>query len=256
MKILVPLKQILSPASITVNRKAGKVFVNKEQYVMNPASKRALEAALRIKDSLEAEVIAVALGPAQAEDCLREARAMGADRAIFVSAGAIDSAGVVRALAALINYVGGVDLVVNGHRTRDTGISSGAWLAEALGWPYLGEAVECAVEGNAVRIVRKGDAWGRPYQGEGKPHPYETYEADLPAVVTVTRHGPVPRYPHGGNIIAAYRDTNAVEAVPLDVLGLSDADLNTATAERGQSFPPEREFGRQVTVEDVAAMIG
>jgi len=39
-------------------------------------------------------------------------------------------------------------------------------------------------------------------------------------------------------------------------LGLSDADLNTATAERGQSFPPEREFGRQVTVEDVAAMIG
>jgi len=84
MKIIVPLKQILSPAGLTINRKAGKVFVNKEEYVLNPASKRALEAALRIKDSAGADVIAITFGPARAEDCLREARALGADRAIFV----------------------------------------------------------------------------------------------------------------------------------------------------------------------------
>ena len=259
MKIIVPLKQILSPAGLTINRKAGKVFVNKEEYVLNPASKRALEAALRIKDSAGAEVIAVTFGPARAEECLREARATGADRAIFVPTGPIDSAGVVCALVALIHHLGGVDLVINGHRTLDTGVSSGAALAEALGWPYLGEAVECSVADPVVRIVRMGDGQGgpggRPDQGEGKPHPYEAYEADLPAVITVTRAGPAPRHPHGGNIIAMYRDPGAVETIPISDLGLTDSDMATVTAERGQSFPPEREFGKQAAVEDVAAVI-
>jgi electron transfer flavoprotein beta subunit len=255
MKILVPLKQIFNPAGITVNRKAGKAFVNREEYVMNPASKRALEAALRLKDSMGADVIVAAFGSAQAEDCLREARAMGADRAVHIPTNAIDSAGVVRALMALIEFLGGVDLVINGHRTLDTGLSSGASLAEALGWSYLGEAVECAVEGNVVHIIRRGDPSGRPPEGEGKPRPYEAFEADLPAVVTVTRGGPTPRYAHGGNIIATYRDPDAIETVTLDALSLSEDDLQTVTAERGQSFPPEREFGKQVTVEDIAAMI-
>jgi electron transfer flavoprotein beta subunit len=245
MKILVPIKQILDPAGITVNRKAGKVFINREEYKMNPASKCALEAALRIKDANNAEVIAVTFGGEQAADCLREAKAMGADRAILVSSGAVDTAGVARTLVALASHVGGVELVVNGHRTLDTGISSGAYLAEALGWVYLGEAVDVSVEGNMVRSVCKGD----------QQRSYEGFEADLPAVVTVTRHGPPPRYAHGGNIISVYRDADAIETLSPSDLGLAESDMALATAERGQSFPPEREFRKEVTLEEVAALL-
>jgi electron transfer flavoprotein beta subunit len=245
MKILVPIKQILDPVGITVNRKAGKVFINREDYKMNSASKCAMEAALRLKDTHNAEVVAVTFGTEQAIDCLREAKAMGADKAILVSSGAIDTAGVARTLVALASHLGGVDLVINGHRTLDTGISSGAYLAEALGWAYLGEAVDVAVDGNVVRIVRKGD----------QQHSYEGFEADLPAVVTVTRYGPPPRYAHGGNIISVYRDAEAIETLSPNDLGLTESDLALVTAERGQSFPPEREFGKEVTLEEVAALL-
>lgn len=246
MKILVPIKQILDPAGLTVNRKAGKVFVNKEDYRMNPASKCALEAALRLKDTAGADVIAVTFGSAQAADCLREARAMGADRAILIQCDSIDTAGVSRALVALISYLGGVDLVLNGHRTLDTGLSSGAYLAEALRWPYLGEAVDCSVNGDVVRIARRDAPAGRLHSA---------YEASLPTVVTVTRFGPQPRYAHGGDIITTYREQNAVETLVVTDLGLAESDLTTVTAERSQSFPPEREFGKQVSIEEVAAAI-
>ncbi len=225
-----------------VNRKAGKVFVNHEAYVMNPASKRAVEAALRLKDFRDADVIVITFGSAQSANCLREARAMGADRAILIPTGPADSAVVVRALVALASHLGGVDLFILGNRTLDTGVSSGAWLAEALNWPFLGEAVDVSVEGNAARIIRKDDS-------------HNVYEADLPAIVTMTREGPQPRYPHGGKIMALYQDPNAVETITPAELGLADSDLQPVTAERGQSFPPEREFGGQAALEDVAVVL-
>jgi len=242
MRILVPIKQIIDPAGLTVNRKAGKVFVNREDYKMNPASKCALEAALRLEG---AEVIVVSFGAGPSIDSLREARALGAKQAILIPAQAIDSASVVRALVALVERLGGVDLILNGHRTLDTGLSSGAWLAEGLGWPYLGEAVSCNVQANVVQIVRRAEG-SAGYLG---------YEADLPAVVTVTSDGPKPRYAHGGDILVSYRDPNAYETVTMADLGLSESDSQPGTIERGQSFPPEREFGKQVSVEELAALI-
>lgn len=246
MKILVAIKQILDPAGLMVNRKAGKVFVNREDYVTNPAGKRALEAALRIKDGMDADVIVAAIGPARTADALLEARAMGADRAILIPADTTDEALIVRLLTALCNRIGGVDLLLTGDSALDTGISLGPRLGEALGWPYAGEAVDCLLEDHAVRIVRRG---------ESETRPYEAFEADLPAVVTITCEGPAPRYAHGGKIIATYRDANAVETIPLSDLGLSESDLQPVAVERGQSFPPEREFGKQVSVEQIAAWI-
>ena len=246
MKILVAIEQILDPAGLMVNRKAGKVFVNREAYVTNPAGKRALEAALRIKDGMDADVIVAAIGPARTADALLEARAMGADRAILIPADTTDEALVVRLLTALCNPIGGVDLLITGDSALDTGISLGPRLSEALNFAYLGCAVQCAVEGSTVRIVRRDDPAGRLYNA---------YEADLPAVVTITCEGPAPRYAHGGKIITTYRDANAVETIPLSDLGLSESDLQPVAVERGQSFPPEREFGRQVSVEEIAAWI-
>jgi electron transfer flavoprotein beta subunit len=246
MRILVPLKSIQDPAGLSVNRKAGRVFVNREERLMNPASKCALEAALRLKSATPAEVQAVTFGRPAETDLLCEARALGADRSILIEADPVDTAGVVKLLVSLIRHLGGVDLVVNGHRTLDTGLSSGAGLAEALGWPYLGETVDCALEGGQVRAVRRV----HPHQVR-----FEAWSAPLPAVVTVTQGGPKPRYAHGGDIISAYRDHQAVELMTLVDLGMVESDIAPRTDLRGQSFPPEREFGRAATVAEVAALL-
>jgi electron transfer flavoprotein beta subunit len=270
MKILVPFKQVLDPAGLMVNRKAGKVFVNREEYVMNPAARRALDAALKLKEEMGAEVIALSAGPERALDGLRDARALGADRAIFVPLDRGDEAvAATRVIVAVVNYLGGVNLILTGESTLDSGIMSGPRTAEALGWPIVSGAVACSVAGNAMRVIRRDDPAGRLPAGRlpaGRPGDvplrdvpperlYNACEADLPALVTFTREAPLTRYAHGGNIIAAYRDPKAVETVTLTDLGLVDSDLATVTEERGQSFPPEREFGRQVSVEEVAAML-
>ena len=254
MKLLVPFKQVLDPAGLTVNRKAGKVFVNREDYMMNPAARRALEAALKIKDEMGAEVIALSAGPARAMDSLRDARALGADRAIYIPLDRGDEAVAVCVTVAAVNYVGGVDLILTGESTLDTGIMSAPRTAEALGWPIIGDAVACSMEGKTVRVIRR-DVPVERLRDDPPGRLYNTYETDLPALVTFTREAPLTRYAHGGDIMAVYRDPEAVETLTLADLGLTDSDLATVTAERGQSFPPEREFGKQVSLEEIAAMI-
>ena len=87
MKILVLLKPILDPRGMVINRKAGKVFINKKEWLMNPSDARALEAGLKIKDSLngDAVVIAAAVGDDPAMNLLRDAKALGVDRAIQIT---------------------------------------------------------------------------------------------------------------------------------------------------------------------------
>ncbi len=186
------------------------------------------------------------VGPARAADALRQARALGANRAIHLLADSADEAIAARALAALCNSqaAGGFDLILTGGSALDTGAAIGPRLAEALNFAFLGNAVQCSLAGNMIRVVKAG----------GKE--FHAYEADLPAVVSVSRNAAIAtRYAHGGNIIATYRDPDAVETMTLADLGLSEAGLQPALAERGQSFPPEREFGRQVTLEDVAGVL-
>src|SRR3990172_4488502 len=91
MRIVVCVKQVLDPRVFTVNRKAEKVFVNREEYVLDPASKVALRVAATVKSALEAsngstppEIVAISLGPDPVDDALREAMAFGAGRAIHL----------------------------------------------------------------------------------------------------------------------------------------------------------------------------
>ena len=234
MKILVLLKQILDPSGMVVNRKAGKVFVNKKEWLMNPSDGRALEAALKIKAEHGAAVIAVAVGDNGTANLLRDAKAVGADRAILIKANAPSAP----LYTALINNIGDIDLILTGDSALDTGESIGAQIAEQINFAFIGSAVTCKVENNVMRAIRKDDPL------------YSGYECDLPAVVTFSREAPALRYAHGGDIIIAYRDQNAVEMINADVLGTSD--LQPVVVERGQSTPPEREFGKQISIEDVA----
>src|SRR4030042_427753 len=117
MKIVVAIKQVLDPRGFPVNRKAEKIFVNREEYIINPAGRCALEVALRLKDADGAEVVALVGGPECAGDALRQAWVMGADRGIHLTdklfAGA-DGLMAAKLLAAALCKLGDVDAAFPG----------------------------------------------------------------------------------------------------------------------------------------------
>lgn len=233
-KIVVTIKQILDPSGFTVNRRRERIFVNREEYIINPADLNALEIALRVKDGDDSvEVIALGLGPARVDDALREAMARGADRGVLVSDPALadlktDTAGAARLLAAAVEKIGDVTLVVCGAAALDSGAGElPGRLAEALGWPILSKmyAID-EVDGGLVR-------------GSGRAVKLET---DLPALLTVPRNANEPRHIYGARAINAYRQGEVI-TWGLDDLGVTPGDLEPRTRVTGRRFPPERSLG-------------
>src|SRR5512136_2424015 len=157
MRVVVTIKQILDPRGFTVNRKAEKIFVNREEYIINPPDRCALEVALRLKEAGGAEVIVLAGGPERTGDALRQTWAMGADRGIHLTdklfAGA-DGLVAAKLLAAAIRKLGDVELALTGDRALDTGAGEvGPRLAEALGWPHILAARTVEINNGSVRVI-------------------------------------------------------------------------------------------------------
>jgi electron transfer flavoprotein beta subunit len=237
MRIIVPIKQILDPKGMTVRRDKERIFINREEYIIDPGSKAAIEAALRLKEAGGAEgsaepgrtVIALSMGKPQADDALREALAMGCDAAYLLSDKAFKEADItvtVRILAAAIHKLGGADLIVAGRESGDTAAGQiGPRLAEALDYAQVTDVYAMAVADGTLQATRR---WG---------HGYATMQAPLPAVVAVAPEAFPPRYAHGARIMSAYRERN----VP--VWSCADQDLDEAAlvpllSFRGESFPP------------------
>lgn len=241
MRVITIVGRVLDPRGIVVNRRAGRIFVNREEYVMQPADACALEAALQIKDTGTAEVIALPRGLLPDDDLLRLALATGADRAIYVGRDGIssydgyDDAVAVRVLTAAIERLGGADLVLIGTTTLDTNQGQlGPRLAEALGRPLIAGARQVeAADGKVQAVIRQENG-------------YVTVEADLPALVTVAAEAPRLRYPNGVRLINVYRDPNAVERWDASEL-VDETALQPLIEKRGQDFPPERERGVRFT---------
>jgi electron transfer flavoprotein beta subunit len=234
MRIVVTIKQILDPTGFSVNRKHEKVFVNREEYVVNPADLNALEMALCLKDGRpDAEVIGLGLGPGRVDDALREALARGADSGVLVSDPALadlktDAAGAARLLAAALNKIGEVSLVICGGAALDSGAGElPGRLAEVLGWPMLAD-VRSLDEMSDDRLRATSRA-GR-------------LEADLPALLTVPRGANQPRHMHGARAMTVYR-TGQVLTWGLADLGLTPDELEPTTRVVGRRFPPERALG-------------
>ncbi len=242
MRIIVPLRRVLDPAGIVAHRRLQRIFVNREEYIIQPADHCALEAALRIKDATGAEVIVASGQPEPDDDTLRRGLAMGADHAVYLTGDGFeeaDDAVMIRVLEKTIEQLGGVDLILAGATTLDTGQGQlGPRLAEALGWAQITQAwsVE-AVDGNVQAVTQSGNS-------------HVTVEADLPAVVTVATGALQPRYPDGARLINVYRGAGemgeALEAWDVhDLVGATD--LTPLIEERGRDFPPERELGERLS---------
>jgi len=237
MRILVPIKQILDPAGITVRRDKERMFINREEYIIDPGSGAALEAALRLKDVGGAEVIAPSMGEPQAEDALREALAMGCDAAYLVSDKAFKDADITvtsRILAAAIDKLGGADLIITGRASGDTGAGQiGPRLAEALGYAQVTDVYAVAAQEGMLQATRR---WRNGYA---------LVNVSLPTVVSVAPEAFAPRYPHGARIMSAYREWN-VTVWNADDLGLGEQALKPLLAFRGESFPPPLEVGEKL----------
>ena len=235
MRIIVLVKQILDPAGITVRRDKERVFINREEYIVDPGSKAAIEAALRLKGDGD-EVVALSMGNLQADDALREALAMGCDAATLLSDKVFKDADVsvtARILAAAVEKLGGCDLVVAGREAGDTGAGQiGPRLAEALGYTQVTDVYTLAVAGNSLQATRR---WT-----DG----YATVETALPAVVSVAPEAFPPRYAHGARIMSAYREWDVMTWSAADLV-LDDSALKPQLTFRSETFPPPLEVGEK-----------
>ncbi len=244
MQIVVIIGRVLDPSGITVNRKRGRIFVNRKEYKLQPADRCALEAALRIKDVVDVEMVVLPRNLLPDDDVLRQALALGADKAVYLTVGRIGNppygdAIMTHVLAAAVERLGGADLVLTGATTLDTGQGQ-------LG-PRLAEALSCAQILDAWRVEVSAGKVQAVCQGKGD---YVTVEADLPLVVTVRPASLKLRYPDGARLVNVYKGVGQIsEALERwDVADLVDVEtLKPLLERRGQDFPPERELGTRAS---------
>jgi electron transfer flavoprotein beta subunit len=183
----------------------------------------AVEEALKIRESGEAEVVVLTMGPADAADAVRKALQMGADSGVHVLDDALhgsDAPATSLVLARAVERIGEdgpVDLVLTGMASTDGAMGVvPAMLAERLGLPQATLASQVSVDGGTVTIRRDGDT------------STETVEAALPAVVSVTDQINEPRYPSFKGIMAAKK--KPVLTLSLGDLGVEPAQVGLAAA--------------------------
>ena len=212
MNIVVLIKQVpdtwsertLSDADKTLDRASTDA-------VLDEINERAVEEALKIKESGDAEVTVLTVGPDRATDAIRKALSMGADKAVHVNDDALhgsDTVTTAKVLAKAIGTVGDVDLVLAGNEATD-GRSGAvpAMLGEVLGWPSLTHANELTVSDGTATIKRETD--------EGTCD----VTSALPAVVSVGEKINEPRYPSFKGIMAAKKK-------PVSTIGIADLGLD------------------------------
>jgi electron transfer flavoprotein beta subunit len=237
MKILVTIKRVTDP-NVKVRLLADKSGVDtaNAEYKINPYDEYALEEAMRLRDKHGdriKEVVVVSVGDEAATKELRVAMAMGADRGILVQCDDknLDSSVIATILAAVVKAEN-PDLVLMGKLSVDgESIQVPAMLAQLLGWPQGGFALEIALEGDAVKLGCQADGG------------LNRFEVSLPCIVTRTD---MPdewvRYASLPGIMKAKKK-------PLDVKTLADLGVTAATPRTrilGYDLPPKRAAGRIV----------
>lgn len=221
MRIVVCIKQVYDPATVKLSRSREELDLREAAFITNPADKYALEAGLRLREALGGEVIALTVGGAQADDVAREAVALGADRAILVTAdGPLAGRAVTALIAAAVARLGNVDLALTGIAGATDGAGSlASRLAAALDWPVLLDAVQFQADAAGISAVLAQDA-------SALLAPVVT-----PAVVAVAPGPERPRYPFPARIANAW-NPGMVKTWPAAELGV-DADALAADTEPG-----------------------
>ncbi len=239
MKILVPVKRVVDyNVKIRVKPDQSGVDLANVKMSMNPFCEIAVEEAIRLKEAGAAEeIIAVSIGPAQAQETLRTALAMGADRAILVQTD-IDAEplAVAKILKGVVEAEG-PDMVILGKQAIDgDNNQTGQMLAALLGWPQGTFASEVKPEDGKLSVTREIDGG------------LQTVKLSMPAIVTTDLRLNEPRYASLPNIMKAKKK-------PLDEKTPEDFGVDVAPRLEVLKVcePAEREAG--VKVETVTELV-
>jgi electron transfer flavoprotein beta subunit len=239
MKVLVPVKRVID-YNVKVRVKADQTGVDlaNVKMAMNPFCEIAVEEAVRQKEKGAAtEVVAVSIGPAQAQETLRTALAMGADRAILIQTDQdLEPLAIAKVLAAIVAEEA-PDVVIMGKQAIDgDNNATGQMLSALLGWPQAAFASELALSAGSAKVTREIDGG------------LQTVEVALPAVIPADLRLNEPRYASLPNIMKAKKK-------PLDVKELSALGVDTAPRLKVLKVaePPKRTGG--VKVENAAAIV-
>jgi electron transfer flavoprotein beta subunit len=194
MKVLVPVKRVID-YNVKVRVKADQTGVDlaNVKMSMNPFCEIAVEEAVRLKEKgVATEVVIVSIGPAQAQETIRTALAMGGDRGILVTTDADpEPLAVAKLLAAVIGEEQ-PGLVLMGKQAIDGDNNAvGQMLSALLGWPQATYASAIEISGSTAKVTREVDGG------------LQTLDVDLPAVITADLRLNEPRYASLPNIMKA-----------------------------------------------------
>ncbi len=198
MKVLVPVKRVIDyNVKVRVKADGTGVDLANVKMSMNPFDEIAVEEAIRLKEKgVVSEIVVVSIGVKQAQETLRSALAMGADRAILVTAAEdvhtdIEPLAVAKILAKVVAEEA-PGLVIAGKQAIDNDMNAtGQMLAALLGWSQASFASEVAIEGDKARVTREVDGG------------LQTIEVKLPAIITADLRLNEPRYASLPNIMKA-----------------------------------------------------
>ncbi len=239
MKVLVAVKRVVDyNVKVRVKADGSGVETANVKMSMNPFDEIAVEEAVRLKEAGKAEeIVAVSLGVQQAQETIRTALAMGADRGIHVQTDdELQPLAVAKLLKAIVEKEQ-PQLVILGKQAIDDDCNqTGQMLAALLGWPQGTFASKVAPEGDMGQVTREVDGG------------LETVALKLPAIVTTDLRLNEPRYASLPNIMKAKKK-------PIDQM--TPADLGVDTAPRLATLkvtePPKRSAG--VKVGSVAELV-
>ncbi len=216
MKMVVCIKQVPAQADIRIDEERWTLVRQGVPSRINPHDAEGLETALTLRDRHGGEVLVMTMGPPQSEEALREALAMGADRAILLTDPRLAGADTLATSLALARAIERLpwrpDLILCGARSSDSDTGQvGPQLAEELGLPHVAYVQEVAKEGEALVVRRSLDRY------------WETIRVRLPALLTVSRApGPVRE-------ISLRSIDGAFEGGTMDRWGISELGLEPET---------------------------
>lgn len=239
MKIVLCIKQVPDTADIKWTE-SNTIQREGVESVINPFDLYAIETALRLKEKVEnTEINAISMGPAQAQEILKKAVSMGADKGILVSdrkfAGA-DTVATSRTLASTIQKIGDVDLVICGQFATDGDTAqTGPSIAQHLNWAQVTYVKEItSYENNTLTVKREIE--------DG----IEIVKVKLPAVLCMLKCDYEPRRPLIEGFVNAHESN--IEIFSMEDIGLSAEEVGFKGSPTyvSRAFRPEQKQGGEV----------
>ena len=232
MKLLVTVKRVID-YNVQIRVKADGSGVEKDnvKMSMNPPDENAVEEALRIKEAGKAdEIIILSIGNDKAQETIRTALAMGADRGIHIKTdNDLEPLAISKIISKVVEEEKPSIILMGKQAIDDDCNQTGQMLAALLNWPQATFASKIEVKDNALEVTREID--------EG----LETIEVNVPAIVTCDLRLNEPRYASLPNIMKAKKK-------PIEQLNASDlgVDINPRIEQIKVEEPPKRKAGIKV----------